>query len=65
MRSGRKLVALLVALTVLLGLSVSVLAADEITIGFSNWSKRFVFYQELERGILDAAEGVWGKGARG
>ena len=56
MRSGRKLVALLVALTVLLGLSVSVLAADEITIGFSNWSKRFVFYQELERGILDAAE---------
>lgn len=30
-------------------------ADDEIVIGFSNWSKRFVFYQELERGILDAA----------
>lgn len=29
---------------------------EQATVGFSNWSKRFVFYQELEQGLQTAAE---------
>ena len=36
--------------------SSSVFAQEEPTVGFSNWSKRFVFYQDLEQGLSNAAE---------
>ncbi len=29
---------------------------EDTAIGFSNWSKRFVFYQQLEHGLSEAAE---------
>lgn len=36
--------------------SVGFAQQDTVTIGFSNWSKRFVFYQDLEQGLQEAAE---------
>jgi ribose transport system substrate-binding protein len=36
--------------------STALAQQQEHKIGFSNWSKRFVFYQDLERGLKGAAE---------
>ena len=54
-RQLRSLACVLACGVLLVGQSVGAAAADRLTVGFSNWSKRFVFYQELERGIRDAA----------
>lgn len=56
----KKVVAVLV---VLIAIILPIYSAGQVedvedvrTIGFSNWSKRFVFYQDLEAGIVETAE---------
>lgn len=56
MRLRQQVIVMFVVVALFSGFAASALASDKITIGFSNWSKRFVFYQELERGIMDAAK---------